>query len=413
MPSHPPHPPHPKVSIIFAYLLNTNHLLFLLSFTLCSTSISKIYWEKSRYHLLRYLILLLKSITESFHMKFFHFLLFIIGLTSTLTAQKAAQYQPACIGFYNLENLFDTLDTPDVRDTEFSPKGSKNYGSKLYGEKLDHLAQVISEIGTELTPDGAAILGVAEIENKSVLEDLVAHPKLASRNYAIVHYDSPDRRGIDVALLYQPKYFKVMRSDAIPAELYAADSSRILTRDILWVTGNFDGEIIHLLVNHWPSRRGGAAASAPLRNACAKINKEVIASITSHNKNAKVIVMGDFNDDPVNESLKNVLIAKRKKNQVGPGGIYNPMENYYKKGIGSNAYRDAWSLFDQMLFTSGWLDEEQSGYFFKQAKIYNKPYLTQKTGQYKGYPFRTFVGDAYLGGYSDHFPVYSFFLKKV
>ena len=346
-------------------------------------------------------------------MKFFPILFFCVGLSCLLKAQEEPKYKVACIAFYNLENLFDTLDTPDVRDTEFSPRGSKNYNTKIYQEKLDRLAQVISEVGTELTPHGPALLGVAEVENKAVLEDLVAHPKLASRQYQIVHYDSPDERGIDVALLYQPRYFAVLRSQAVSVDLFRNDSTKIRTRDILWVSGNFDGEILHLLVNHWPSRRGGATATEEYRNACALSNKKIIQSLTAVNKNAKVVIMGDLNDDPTNQSVKGVLGAKRKMEKVQAGGIYNPMETYYRKGIGTTAYRDAWSLFDQILFTSGCLDEKQKGYFFKKAKIYNKPYLCQPTGQFKGYPFRTFVGDAYLGGYSDHFAVYSFLLKKM
>lgn len=340
------------------------------------------------------------------------FLFCLIALTTSLLAQEQ-QYKVAAIGFYNLENLFDTLDTPDVRDSEFTPQGSKNYNSKIYREKLDHLAQVISEMGTELTPHGPALLGVSEIENKSVLEDLVAHPKIADRNYQIVHYDSPDKRGIDVALLYQPQYFAVIRSKAIPMEMYRADSSRVYTRDILWVSGNFDGEILHVLVNHWPSRSGGQAVSQPLRNACAKRCKEIISSLTTYNKDAKVVLIGDLNDDPTSPSVKKVLAAQGKKEKVKPGGIFNPMIPFYKKGIGSNAYRDAWSLFDQVMLTSGFLNEDQDGYYYMKAKIFNQPYLTQQTGQYKGYPFRTFVGDAYAGGYSDHFPVYTFLLKKI
>lgn len=344
-------------------------------------------------------------------LRFTLFLLFI-GLTFNVLAQDQ-QYKVATIGFYNLENLFDTLDTPDVRDTEFTPEGSKNYNTKIYQEKLDHLAQVISEMGTELTPHGPALLGVAEIENKSVLEDLVAHPKIADRNYQIVHYDSPDKRGIDVALLYQPTYFAVVRSKAVPIEIYEADSTRVFTRDILWVSGNFDGEILHVLVNHWPSRSGGQAVSQPRRNFCALTCKRIIESLTTYNKDAKIVIMGDLNDDPTSPSVKRILAAQGKKEKVRPGGLFNPMYDYYKKGIGSNAYRDAWSLFDQIIVSSGFLKEDQDGYYFMKAKIFNQPYLTQKTGQYKGYPFRTFVGDAYMGGYSDHFPVYSFLLKKM
>lgn len=336
----------------------------------------------------------------------------MITLTTSLLAQEQ-QYKVTAIGFYSLENLFDTLDTPDVRDSEFTPQGSKHYNTKIYHEKLDHLAQVISEMGTELTPHGPALLGVSEIENKSVLEDLVAHPKIANRDYQIIHFDSPDKRGIDVALLYQPKYFAVARSTPIKMDMYKADSSRVYTRDILWVSGNFDGEILHVLVNHWPSRSGGQAASQVFRNQCAQKCKEIVESLTNYNKEAKVLIMGNLNDNPTSPSVKKVLATQGKKAKVKPGGLYNPMFNFHKKGIGSNTYRDSWSLFDQMMLTSGFLNDNQDGYYFMKTKVFNPPYLTQKTGQYKGYPFRTFVGDTYMGGYSDHFPVYTFLLKKI
>lgn len=323
------------------------------------------------------------------------------------------QYKVGCIGFYNFENLFDTTDDPDINDEEFLPTGGKQWTKERYNEKLGQLAKVVSSLGTELSPDGAAILGVAEIENKKVLEDFAKTKAVADRNYQVVHYDSPDKRGIDVALLYQPKYFEVTNSKAIPLIMHDKDGERKFTRDILLVSGNFDGEPIHVLVNHWSSRRGGAKATAKYRNKGAAICKAVTDSLVAINPNAKVFVMGDLNDDPTSPSVKKHLEAQRYKKAVKEGGFYNPWENYYRKGIGTLAYRDAWSLFDQIIVSEGAIDKSVGGYQFYKAQIFNEKYLVNKSGQFKGYPFRTFVGNTYQGGYSDHFPVYMFLVKEI
>lgn len=336
-----------------------------------------------------------------------------VAILPLIAFAQQKQYKVGCIGFYNFENLFDTLDTPDKLDEEFTPQGANRYDSKIYKEKLDHLARVVSELGTEITPDGVAILGTAEIENRSVLEDFVQHPLLRSRGYEIVHYESPDFRGIDVALLYQPKYFRVTSSRPIPMMIYDDKGERVYTRDILFVSGIFDGEPLHIMVNHWPSRRGGEAATQPLRNAAAQSCKMIADSLMLANPNAKIIIMGDLNDDPSSPSVREVLNAKQKKEQVKPGGMFNPMYDYYKKGIGTLAYQDAWSLFDQIILSYGFVNEKAGGYQFYQTQIHNKNYLVQSTGQFKGYPLRTYVGSTYMGGYSDHFPVYVYLLKEV
>ena len=343
--------------------------------------------------------------------------LFVLALTCFLTFSLQAQekqYKVACVGFYNVENLFDTVDDPNKRDEEFLPAGDRRWTNEVYQDKLKNLARVVSELGTELTPDGVAILGVSEIENRKVLEDLVQQPAIAKRNYQIVHYDSPDERGIDVGLIYQPKYFTVTGSRAIPLVIYdEADGERNFTRDILHVSGLLDGEPLHVLVNHWPSRRGGEKRSQPGRNAGAMVCKTVKDSLQSLDPNAKVIIMGDLNDDPTSPSVKQVLAAKSKVKDTKPGDVFNPMYSFYKKGIGSNAWRDAWSLFDQVIVSYGLVNKKAAGYRFHKAVVYNKPYLIQRTGQYKGYPFRTFDFDNYIGGYSDHFPAYVFLVKEV
>lgn len=345
-------------------------------------------------------------------MKAAPFFFLFLGVTFGLFAQEKT-YKVGCIGFYNVENLFDTLDTPDVSDTEFTPSGPKQYNTAIYLEKLKNLSTVISQLGTELTPDGVAILGVAEIENRSVLEDLAAQEALKDRNYQIAHYDSPDGRGIDVALLYNPKYYQVLSSKPIPMIAYQENGQTRGTRDVLLVSGLFDGEPLHVLVNHWPSRRGGESATSHLREMAALLCKNVADSLCTADPKAKVIIMGDLNDDPTNPSVKQVLNAKRKIEQVRECGMFNPMWELHAKGIGTLAYNDAWNLFDQIILSHGLVNTRQTGYRYYQTRVFNKPNMVQKSGHFKGYPLRTWAGDTYLGGYSDHFPVYVFLVKEV
>jgi Endonuclease/Exonuclease/phosphatase family len=309
--------------------------------------------------------------------------------------------------------LFDTLDTENVNDFEFTPKGKNHYTPEVYQTKLDNLSKVISELGTEMTPDGIALLGVSEIENKSVLEDLVIQPAIKHRNYQIVHYDSPDKRGVDVGFLYNPKYFKVDISESIRIEnLFRPDGDTVFTRDILLVSGRLDGDPVHIFVNHWPSRSGGESRSAPLRNAAAMALRKKADSLEAHNPECKIIVLGDLNDDPNNDSVKKYLRAQSDKDKVKEGEMFNPMYKFFKKGFGTTAWQDAWSLFDQVIISKD-LIKDDDGYFFHEARVFNKPYLTQKSGRFKGYPFRGYVGDNFTGGYSDHFPVFIYLIKRV
>ncbi len=333
---------------------------------------------------------------------------FICCLAWAATAQQA---KIAAVGFYNIENLYDTLDAPDVQDEEFLPNSSKGYSTFAYQTKLNHIAGVIADLGKEVTPDGLAILGLSEVENRQVIQDLVSQPSLASRKYEIAHFDSPDVRGVDVALIYQPKYFTMLQSQPINVDLIPFGGDRP-TRDILWVTGLLDGDTLHILVNHWPSRRGGEESTRPLRNAAAAKCKALSDSLTMVNPMAKIIIMGDLNDDPNNDSVAKVIGAKPKAEQVKAQGFFNPMWSLYKKGVGSLAYGDAWNLFDQTMISYGLLND-QKGYHYYKVNIYNKPYLLQKEGNFKGYPYRFWIGDSYAGGYSDHLPVYVFLVKNI
>jgi len=339
------------------------------------------------------------------------FLLTFLFLSVFASAQQK-QYSVGLVGFYNLENLFDTIDQPEVNDEEFTPNGANLYTASVYLDKLSKLEEVISQIGTDISPDGLSVIGCAEIENKSVLVDLANQPSLKKRNYQIVHYNSPDQRGIDVALLYNPKYLKVLSSESLNVPLKSSDGSPRYTRYILYVHGLYNGEHMHFFVNHWPSRRGGEEASAPSRALAAGVARAKIDSIMQEDSNAKVILMGDLNDDPVSPSVARVLGAKSDAGKTRPGELFNPWHTYYREGIGTLAYNDAWNLFDQIIISQAFLPREQEGFFFQKAMIFKKEFMLQTSGRYKGYPKRTFDFGVYMGGYSDHFPTYLMLLKE-
>lgn len=324
------------------------------------------------------------------------------------------KFNVTSIGFYNLENLFDTIDNPTTRDEDFLPGGLYQWNTYKYTSKQANMAKVISQMGTEFNPDGLAILGVAEVENRKVLEDLTSQPALKSRQYKVIHFDSPDERGIDCGLLYNPKYFKPSGARPFQVNLNSpADSVKDYTRDVLYVTGLLNGDPIHLMVNHWPSRLGGESASAARRAKAAAVCRHIADSLSMANPKAKIIIMGDLNDDPINASVTKVLGAKsRTKDLENPGDLYNPMMDLYKSGTGTLAYRDAWNLFDQMIISHPLADKKVGGWQLYKALIFRQPWLLQTEGGFKGYTFRTFNGDVFINGYSDHLPVYLVLLKK-
>lgn len=346
----------------------------------------------------------------------------ILVLISMLTAAgQEKKFKVHTVAFYNVENLFDTINDSGKSDDDYLPNGAESWTGKKYQNKLQNIAKVLSEIGKDEAPDAPVIIGLAEIENRRVLEDLVKQPALMGKEYSIIHFDSPDSRGIDVALLYRKKYFKptsYINKPLIIIDSLSANNTtgkkkkaqRIFTRDQLLVSGILDGEEMHFIVNHWPSRYGGEKKSSPNREAAAALNKKIIDSLYRINPNVKVISMGDFNDGPYNNSIKKVLGAKGLKDDVKPRGLFNPMEELSRKGDGSVAYRDAWDLFDQMIVSEPLLSKDYNSYRFWKARVFNKDYLTQPTGQYKGYPLRNSNGEA---GYSDHFPVYLYLIKQM
>lgn len=331
---------------------------------------------------------------------------------SLCASSQVKRYQVALIGFYNLENLYDTIDNPLINDDDFTPNGVKKYGTAIFKDKLNKLAGVISEIGTHYSNNGLSILGVAEIENDTVLQFLVQHPILQKRNYHIVHASSKDIRGVDVALIYNPSFFTPTDAQNLFVPLPGNSKDYYFTRDILYCKGILHTDTVHIYVNHWPSRRGGQARSNPARMAAANICRKHIDSILAENAQAKLIVMGDMNDDPDDRSIREGLRATGKRDELKPGDLFNPWVTVIEKGVGTLAHRDRWGLFDQIILSQSWLSKNTPGYHFYRNHIFNPTYLSEYSGRYKGYPMRTWEGNRYRGGYSDHFPVYLAFFKN-
>ncbi len=345
-------------------------------------------------------------------MKRFSFLLLLLFITSNaIFGQK--KYNIRTVAFYNLENLFDTENDTLINDEASPIMEIKEGREAIYEKKLNNMAKVISEIGIAESNNSPVILGVAEVENRKVLEDLIQTDALKNRNYEIIHYDSPDLRGIDVGFLYQPAYFKPTHSEPFELKLWDEDGRRIYTRDQLLVSGYLDDELVHIIVNHWPSRRGGEEKSRNKREKAAYLNTEIIAKVRENDPDAKIIIMGDLNDDPTNSSLKTVLKTKAKKAEVKEDDIYNPTEDMFRRGQNTLVYRDNINFFDQIMFTSPLLEvkRDYSSYKMYKVIVFNPQYLTTQSGKYKGYPHRSFAGPNFIDGYSDHYPVYMYLIR--
>jgi hypothetical protein len=332
--------------------------------------------------------------------------IFFIVLILVVSNKQSVKRSPLVIAFYNLENLYDTIDNPMVSDDEFTPQGAKQYNADIYRDKLFKLATVIKDIGVTDHTAGAAILGVAEIENDTVLYDLVRHFLLRDRKLKIIHFDSKDARGIDVGLLYNPALFIPHQAMPLRVELPGRTKEASNTRDILYVKGNLMGESVHIYVNHWPSRRGGEVRSAPARAAAAIVCRKHIDSILLAVPYAKMIVMGDLNDNPVDKSIRKQLNTSGNLSHTQPQQLFNPWEQHYNLGYGTLANRDIWGLFDQILLSYAFTDTTQKGWQYQKSVIYSKPFMVENSGKYIGYPMRTWDGNNYRGGFSDHFPTY-------
>lgn len=301
------------------------------------------------------------------------------------------------IAFYNIENLFDTVDDENTNDDDFLPTSKKRWTTKRYQNKLRKLGQVISQIGDDDMKYPPAIVGLAEVENERVVEDLINSKYLKHHNYDLVHYDSSDERGIDVALIYNTDVFEVSHSEPFSIYLEDEDGERDYTRDVLLVTGRLHGEEIHIIVNHWSSRREGQKETEYKRLAGADTVNRITDSLKTNYNNPKIIVMGDFNDNPNNKSIQTIEEISQ---------LYNPFKTVLSNEKGSMNYDFEWNLFDQILISNNFFDPSSTPLDFNKANVFDSKFLKQYHGKYKGQPFRTYVGKHYKGGYSDHFPVY-------
>lgn len=330
-----------------------------------------------------------------------------------LTLWSQNPYEIHTIAFYNVENLFDAVDDPKTDDDDRTPNGKDHWTENIYLQKLANTAHVIQQIGRSTSKGPPAIIGLCEVENRKVLDDLIREPSMRPYDYGIIHFESPDERGIDVALLYRKSFFIPEHFRTHVLYLYNRNRERDFTRDQLVVTGFLQGERIHVLVNHWPSRSGGQARSAPYRIKAAKLNKRIIDSIKRLEPNAKILSMGDFNDDPIDDAFKDVLqTTGDKKQAIAKGRLFNPMEELFKNGFGSSSYRDRWHMLDQVYMTPHWLNPEVNSWRYWKAKVFQPTFLINSEGRFKGYPFRSFAGGRFTNGYSDHFPIYVYVVRQ-
>lgn len=344
-------------------------------------------------------------------MRLFLFILSFISLVGSLSL-KTAEGQPTQkrnsyrMVFYNVENYFDTVNDPDKKDDEFTPDGFKRWNFYRYKEKQNKIAKTLIAAGQWKVP---ALVGLAEVENRQVLKDLLQFSPLAEFDYRILHKESPDWRGIDVALLYRANVFKPLDTSFLPVTF--EDTSHSPTRDILYAKGLVaNQDTLHLFVNHWPSRYGGKAETDPKRARAARILRNKVTAINTNVKQPKIIITGDFNDGPGNKSIKQVLNAKpvRDDSREGRPLLVNMMNVKSKSDQqGSYKYQYKWHTFDQFII-SRYLLEAKQGLTVQKggANIFRSDFLLKEDDDYPGLkPHRTYLGPRYKGGYSDHLPV--------
>lgn len=317
----------------------------------------------------------------------------------------AQKKQSIVVVFYNVENLFDTINDPRTDDDAFTPRGSYKYTTNIYKQKVANVAYVLQQMDKAVN-GSLAVVGLAEIENGKVLADVTSHIFLAKKGYKHISFDSPDPRGIDVALLYDPKQFRPLSQKPVNANMKEEP-----TRDILYVVGVFGKDTVHILVNHWPSRREGKGETAPKRAQVAATNKRMIDSLVAKNVNAKIILMGDLNDNPDDESAANVLGAKGGRDGVKPRPLYNPFAELYASGAGSAAFQKKWNLFDQVIVSRSFMNKNNKGLRYEKAEVFNRDFLITHSGKQQGYPYRSWRGYQWMNGYSDHLPVIVYFSR--
>jgi len=315
------------------------------------------------------------------------------------------------IVFYNVENLFDTENDSIKNDDEFTPDGSRNWNNYRFYDKLNNIYKVIISVGEWEPP---AVVGLCEIENRFVLNQLVYETPLKRFDYKIVHFESPDRRGIDVALIYRYKRFEPIHSE--PIQINFPDNINSKTRDILYVKGvMFENDTIHFFMNHWPSRWGGYLETKPKREFVASMLRLKVDSILNVDNDPHIIIMGDFNDEPWDESVKVVLNAKLDSIKIEKGDLLNLMSKYEKDWLmGTSKYKEDWSVIDQFIISANLLSEQNAIQVSdKGAQIHNLEFLLEDDKTHGGEkPFRMFTGYRYNGGFSDHLPIFLDVIKK-
>ena len=342
--------------------------------------------------------------------------LFVLACVFILSASAFAQkkFSVYAIGFYNQENLFDCVHDEGKNDYDFTPNGSYHWNEMKYSHKLRNMSTVLAEMGTDILPNvGCAVIGLAEVENDHVMHDLISQPALVARGYKYVHIEGPDHRGIDCALLYNPKFFTVSDSKLVPYVYDLPQDSTRATRGFLTVSGTLAGEHVTVIVCHLPSRGAGSY----YRELGGKQIKVLKDSLLRQDPKVKVLVMGDMNDDPTNKSMYECLSAKPEISEVGPDDMYNPWYNILvKEGTGTLQYQGKWNLFDQIIMTPNLLnkngEKDYSDLKFWKNQIFRRDYLFQEAGKYKGNTKRTTAGGVWLDGYSDHLPVVAYFVKE-
>lgn len=324
----------------------------------------------------------------------------IILLFASCSKEAFQHRSNITVVFYNVENLFDTVDEPGKADEEFMPDGSKQWNKERYEKKLNDIAKVLSSISNHDLPE---MIGLCEVENRKVLEDLVENNLLKKGGYKIVHYESPDTRGIDNAFIYRPDEFKVSFSQPIPVSFEGEPD--FYTRDILYIKGKTKkSEEMHVFINHWPSRIGGQDETEYARLQVAHRLRDKIDSIQLQSPSAKIIVMGDMNDEPSNLSLSYVLGAG--KPESGKNGLVNLMYPIYDQNLGSYVYQGEWNMLDNIIVSSNLLDDEGFKCVEKQGYVFHQEWMEYKNQEGQISPNKTYGGANYYGGVSDHFPVY-------
>lgn len=344
--------------------------------------------------------------------------LFFVALTLLLTtgaSQAQKKFSVYGVGFYNLENLFDTCHDAGKNDYEYLPDGANRWTGLKYSSKLKNMARVLSEMGTDKLPGvGCAAIGVSEVENAKCLEDLCNQEPLKAKNFKYLLLEGPDRRGVDCGLVYNPKLFQVRDVKLVPYIYILPEDSARATRGFLTVSGTLAGEHVTIVVNHLPSR----GATSFYREEGGRQIRVVVDSLVKADPNVKILVMGDMNDDPQDKSMAEALGAKRKMKDVPnePGGLWNPWWDVLASGTGTLQYDGKWNLFDQIIVSNALLDRDGKK-DYKTLKLWNyqifrRDYLFQKEGKYKGNTLRTHAGGAWLNGYSDHLPTVVYLIKE-